>query len=98
MIKSGTISVFIGMFPAMKTTEPYSPRALANASANPVSSGGSSSGPTTRKTVWSREAPRLAAASSYSRSRSSNPDDKRQSDEDESNKDAELGVGDLNTR
>ena len=30
------ISVFIGMFPAMKTTEPYSPRARANAAANPA--------------------------------------------------------------
>ena len=41
MISSGAISVFIGMLPEMKTTEPYSPSARAKASAKPVSSAGS---------------------------------------------------------
>ena len=40
MMSSGAISVFIGMLPEMKTTEPYSPSARANASAKPVSSAG----------------------------------------------------------
>ena len=35
MISSGVISVFMGMLPAMKITEPYSPSARANASAKP---------------------------------------------------------------
>nr|GFB98022.1 hypothetical protein [Tanacetum cinerariifolium] len=40
----GRISVFIGMLPAMKITEPYSPTPRANASAKPVSQAGSSAG------------------------------------------------------
>ena len=40
MISSGAISVRIGMLPEMKTTEPYSPTARANASAKPVSQAG----------------------------------------------------------
>ena len=40
MISSGEISVRIGMLPEMKTTEPYSPTARANASAKPVSHAG----------------------------------------------------------
>ena len=41
MMSSGAISVIIGMLPAMKITEPYSPSARAKASAKPVSSAGS---------------------------------------------------------
>jgi hypothetical protein len=41
MIISGVISLTIGMLPAMKMTEPYSPTARAKASAKPVSSAGS---------------------------------------------------------
>ena len=41
MMMSGVISDTIGMLPAMKITEPYSPTARANASAKPVSSAGS---------------------------------------------------------
>ena len=41
MISSGVISDSIGMLPAMKITEPYSPTARAKASAKPVSSAGS---------------------------------------------------------
>ena len=44
MMSSGVISVFIGMLPAMKTTEPYSPSARAKASAKPVSQAGSEGG------------------------------------------------------
>ena len=40
MMSSGVISDTIGMLPAMKITEPYSPRARAKASAKPVSSAG----------------------------------------------------------
>ena len=39
-IRSGAISDTFGRLPAMKITEPYSPTARANASANPVSSAG----------------------------------------------------------
>ena len=69
MMRSGVISVFIGMLPAMKTTEPYSPRARAKASAKPVIQAGSRAGRTTRRNVCKRLAPRLAAASSTSGSR-----------------------------
>ena len=44
MIISGVISETIGMLPAMKITEPYSPTARANASAKPVASAGSTRG------------------------------------------------------
>ena len=40
MMSSGVISRTIGMLPAMKITEPYSPSARAKASAKPVSSAG----------------------------------------------------------
>ena len=40
MMSSGVISVFIGMLPEMKTTEPYSPSARAKARAKPVSNAG----------------------------------------------------------
>ena len=40
MMSSGAISVCIGMLPEMKTTDPYSPTARANASAKPVSHAG----------------------------------------------------------
>ena len=48
MMSSGVISDIIGMLPAMKITEPYSPSARAKASAKPVSSAGSSAGRITR--------------------------------------------------
>ena len=69
MMRRGVISVFIGMLPAMKTTEPYSPRARAKARAKPVIQAGKSAGRTTRPMVCRRFAPRLAAASSTSGSR-----------------------------
>src|SRR6185369_3997915 len=71
MISSDVISVRIGMLPEMKTTEPYSPRARANDRANPVRSAGITAGKITRQNVCQRVAPRLAAASSDSRSISS---------------------------
>jgi hypothetical protein len=71
MMSNGTISVFIGMLPEMKTTEPYSPIARAKARANPVRRAGATVGRTTRRKVCERRAPRLAAASSTSTSRSS---------------------------
>ena len=64
MISSGVISVRIGILPAIKITDPYSPSPRAKASAKPVKSAGKSSGKMTRKKVCQRLAPRLAAASS----------------------------------
>src|SRR6266496_778660 len=65
MMSRGEISVFIGMLPAMKTTEPYSPTARAKARAKPVSQAGRSAGRTTRPKVWliaaaAREAPKVS--------------------------------------
>ena len=57
-INSGAISDTLGRLPAMKITEPYSPTARANASANPVSSAGIRLGRMTRNTVCQRLAPR----------------------------------------
>jgi hypothetical protein len=71
MISSGVISDTIGMFPAIKITEPYSPSARAKASAKPVRVAGRIAGKITRPKVCSRDAPKLAAASSSSRSASS---------------------------
>ena len=50
-ISNGAISVLPGMFPEMKTIEPYSPTARANASANPVSAAGRTAGKITRRNV-----------------------------------------------
>ena len=44
MMTSGVISETIGMLPAMKITEPYSPIARAKAIAKPVSSAGAIDG------------------------------------------------------
>ena len=71
MMSSGVISDTIGMLPAMKMTDPYSPIARANASANPVSSAGVTIGKTTRRKLCQRDAPSVAAASSSSRGSSS---------------------------
>ena len=62
MMMSGVISDTIGMLPAMKMTEPYSPTARANAIAKPVSSAGAMAGKMTRQKVCQRVAPRQAAA------------------------------------
>jgi hypothetical protein len=70
MISSGVISERSGMLPAMKITEPYSPRARASASTKPVSAAGSSSGSSTRRKICPRPAPSVAAASSISGERS----------------------------
>src|SRR4029079_15355427 len=71
MMMSGVISDTIGMLPAMKITDPYSPMARANASAKPVMSAGSTIGSITRRKIDQRDAPRVAAASSSSRGSSS---------------------------
>jgi hypothetical protein len=60
----------MGRLPAMKITEPYSPRPRANARAKPVSSAGRIAGRITRPKACQRRAPRVAAASSTSASRS----------------------------
>ena len=57
MITSGAISVLNGMLPAMKTTEPYSPRQRDSAKPKPVSAAGKSSGMTTRQKVRRPDAP-----------------------------------------
>jgi|GEM_PF-3016020 hypothetical protein len=66
MMMSGVISDTMGMLPAMKITEPYSPTARANAIAKPVSSAGAMVGRITLLKVCQRDAPRHAAASSSS--------------------------------
>ena len=71
MMISGVISEIIGMLPAMKITEPYSPIARAKAIAKPVSSAGMIDGRITFVKVCRRVAPRLVAASSSSFSVSS---------------------------
>ena len=71
MMSRGAISERIGMLPAMKITEPYSPTARANASAKPVNRAGHSAGRITRTNVCHSEAPSVAAACSTSRSSSS---------------------------
>ena len=71
MMMSGVISDTIGMLPAMKITEPYSPIARAKASANPVSRAGVRTGKTTRRKLCHGDAPSVAAASSSSRGSSS---------------------------
>ncbi len=47
IIINGVISETMGILPAIKITEPYSPTARANASAKPVSNAGSKIGSTT---------------------------------------------------
>jgi hypothetical protein len=59
-----------GMLPPMRTTEPYSPMARANASPVPLTTAGASVGSTTRRNVVQLSAPSEAAASSTSRSAS----------------------------
>ena len=71
MMISGVISDTMGMLPAMKITEPYSPIARAKAIAKPVSSAGRIEGRITRMKVCRRVAPRHIAASSSSFSVSS---------------------------
>src|ERR1039458_5446866 len=66
MISNGAISVFMGILPDIKTTEPYSPTARANAKENPVIQAGTREGKTTRLKVYHRLAPRLTAAFSIS--------------------------------
>ena len=70
-ISSGAISEMMGMLPAMKITEPYSPTARAKASAKPVRSAGSSAAGSRGTRSGSRLAPSVADASSTSRSISS---------------------------
>jgi len=70
-ISSGRISVFIGRFPEMKITDPYSPMARAKARVKPVIKAGCSSGRITRRNTVQRPAPSVAAASSISDPRSS---------------------------
>src|SRR5450631_2554225 len=72
MMSSGAISDFIGMLPAMKMTDPYSPTARANARAKPVSRAGHNAGRMTRAKVCHSDAPSVAAACSTSLSNSSN--------------------------
>ena len=81
----------------MKTTEPYSPTARAKASVKPVSIAGSTVGTITRRSVWNRFAPRVAAASSISRVEIlegglERPHDEGQSDERQREHDAERRI------
>ncbi len=71
MMSRGNISVFPGRLPEMKTTDPYSPRARAKARVVPVMRGGKIWGRVTRRKIFNRDAPRLAAASSWAGSSSS---------------------------
>ena len=94
MMSSGVISVFIGMLPEMKTTEPYSPSARAKARAKPVSNAGQISGRMTRAKVVSRPAPErgrglLDLGIEILEHRLHGADDKRQADEGQRDGDAE---------
>src|SRR4030095_10526053 len=70
MMSKGDISVDIGILPEMKTTDPYSPRERAKDKVKPVSKAGRMFGKITAVKVLSRPAPKLAAASSNSGSKS----------------------------
>lgn len=70
-IISEITSVSKGMLPEMKMMAPNSPRLRTNDKAMPLMSAGYSTGSTTRLKVCQPDAPRLAAASSYSGPRSS---------------------------
>ena len=59
-----------GMLPPIRTTEPYSPIARANASPAPLMTAGASVGSTTERKMVQLFAPNDAAASSTSRSAS----------------------------
>ncbi len=65
----GMTSVFPGIFPAMKMTEPYSPSVRASESANPVRNDGATSGKMMRRKIVNGRAPSEAAACAYSRGR-----------------------------
>ena len=65
----GAISVWNGLFPEIKTIDPYSPTARAKACAKPVTIVGSRVGARIVTNVRSLPAPSVAAASSTSRSR-----------------------------
>ena len=60
MISREVIWVLNGMFAEMKTTDPYSPKARASASAEPVTRAGSTVGMITRLKVCQRVAPKAA--------------------------------------
>ena len=98
MMSSGTISVFIGMLPEMKTTEPYSPIARAKARAKPVSSAGATVGqdhPVEGLPAAGAEAGGglLDLHVEVVQHRLHRADDERQADEDQRHRDAEPGVG-----
>ena len=103
MMSSGVISDTIGMLPAMKMTEPYSPSARANASAKPVSSAGSSSaGSTRRKRLPARRAERgrgfLELGVEILEHRLHGAHDERQADEDQRDDHAQRRERDLDAR
>ena len=100
MMMSGVISETIGMLPAMKITEPYSPIARAKASAKPVNSAGRTIGNTTRrKLVPARCAERGRGLLEFARQlfqyRLHRAHDEWQPDEGERDHDAERREGDL---
>jgi hypothetical protein len=88
----------VGMLPAMKMTEPYSPTARAKASAKPVRMAGAGPAGSPQDRLQ-RLAPSVAAASSTSRSilqhRLHGAHHEGQADEDQRDDDAERRVGDL---
>ena len=99
-MSSGAISVTIGMLPAMKTTEPYSPSARANASAKPVSSAGSTIGKIdAAEGLPARRAERrrrfLDLARQVLQHRLHRAHDERQADEGQRDEDAERRERDL---
>ena len=88
------------MLPEMNTTDPYSPTARANASANPVSQAGNRYGRMTRDhdvEAARAEARRglLDLGVEIFDDRLQRPDDERQADEDERDRDAERRESDL---
>ena len=95
-ISSGAISETIGMLPAMKMTEPYSPTPRAKASAKPVSRAGRIAGRITRENVCQRLAPRrrgrlLDLGVEVLQHRLDRAHDERQADEDQGDDDRRAG-------
>ena len=101
MMRSGTISVFIGMLPAMKTTEPYSPgpRERQRKPGQQRRRDGGKNDPRERLPAPGTETGRgfLDLDLQIIQHRLHRPDHERQADEDQRDGNAEPGIGDLDS-
>ena len=98
-MSSGMISVYPGMLPAMKITDPYSPMARAKASVKPVRTAGAAAAGRPAEGSCKRLAPRsrrrlLVLPLALPQHRLDGPHDEGQADEDERDQDAERREGD----